>query len=93
MPPEKVEIRSRPAVLEGYQAQHLVDALVDLGAGDVVEDGVEAEVLLGRQLVVEGLLLEDEPDVAPHRLGLALHVEAVHGRSARRSAGRGCTAS
>jgi len=69
-----------PAVLEGHQAQHTIDPFVDLGAGDVVEDGVETQVLLGGQLVVKGLFLKDDPDAAPHRLGLALHVEATDAR-------------
>ena len=37
---------------------------------------MEPEVLLGRELVVEGLLLEDEADVAAHRLGPGGDVEA-----------------
>ena len=64
------------AVAQVDELEHAGDALVDLVAGHAVEDGVEAEVLLGGELVVERLLLEDEADVAPHRLRPRGDVEA-----------------
>jgi hypothetical protein len=72
-------------VREGNELEHPGDARLDLFSGHAVEDGVEAQVLLGGQLVVEGLLLEDEPDVSPHRPGVGDDVEAGH---ACRSGGR-----
>jgi hypothetical protein len=44
---------------------------------------MEPEVLLGGELVVERLLLKDEPDVPSDGLGLSGHVESGHRCSAQ----------
>ena len=54
-------------------------------ARHAVELGVQAHVLLGGQVGVERRVLEDEADVAPHRVALAVDVEAGDDR---RAAGR-----
>jgi len=64
------------AVAQVDELEHARDALVDLAAGHAVEHRVEAEVLLRREPVVEGLVLEDEADVAAHRLRSCRNVKA-----------------
>src|SRR5579875_210507 len=76
-------------VLERYQPKDSVDAPRHLVVWHPVEDGVEAQVFLRGQLVVEGLVLEDQADVPPHGLGLADHVEASHPRAAGRGPSQG----
>ena len=89
MPPEKVETRSSRRSSSADQAQHAVDPRVDPRGGHAVEHGVEAQVLLGGELLVEGLLLEDEPDPPSHRLRLGHDVEAVDARRTRGRPGEG----
>ena len=72
MPPEKFETRSDRRARQGRRARGRGRCA---GATEVprhaVEDGVETQVLLGGQLLVEGLLLEYKPDAPPDGLGLA----------------------
>lgn len=48
-----------------------------------VEDGVEADVLLGGEIQVQAGLLEDDADLLAHLFGLRLHVVAADGHFAR----------
>src|SRR6266498_4052256 len=68
---------------EPDQVQDLVQAGGHGVARDPVQLGVEAQVLLGGEVVVQGGVLEDQADAPPH-LGLALdHVEAGHAGAPR----------
>jgi len=67
------------SVRERHQLEHPRDPRLNLSVGDAVEHGVEPQVFLGRELIVEGLLLEDEPDVAADRLRPGGHIEAGDG--------------
>src|SRR5215217_9359706 len=58
--------------------QHLLAAVGGGGPVDAVQLAVEAQVLLGRQVGVEGRLLEDQADVAANLVPLAGDVEAGH---------------
>ena len=64
------------ALAQVDEVEYAGDPLIDLLAGHPVEDRMEAEVLLGGELIVERLLLEDEADVAAHRLGPREDVDA-----------------
>ena len=59
-------------VLEPEQVERLVDPDLALLAGQAVEAGAEAQVLVGGQVEVEGGLLEDDADLPanPERIGL-----------------------
>jgi hypothetical protein len=76
------------AVLAVPQAHHVHD-LPHPGrhgrAGHPVELGMEAQVLLGGQVSVQGGVLEDQPDVAADRVALGRGIVAGHARGARRS--------
>ena len=63
------------AVGQRHHLQDLVDPALGVGAAQPVEVGVEPEVLLGGQLQVQGLLLEDQPDPAAHLVALGDDVE------------------
>ena len=52
-------------------------AVGHLAAGHAVHHGVEAEVLLRGEVVVEGQVLEDEPDAGAHLVPLGRDVVAV----------------
>src|SRR5437773_10611081 len=51
---------------------------------DAVEDGVEAHVLLGGEVLVEARPLKDDRDLAPHRARLADDVAAIDRRATAR---------
>ena len=69
---------------EPHHVEHLVHAIADETAGHAVELGVEEEVLLRRQVEVEGGVLEHQSDVAPDLAPLGHHVVARHQRGAAR---------
>src|SRR4029453_2866575 len=66
------------ALPEVDHGQDLLAALGRRGPVDAVQLPVEAQVLLGRQVGVQGRLLEDQADVAPDLVALPGHVEAGH---------------
>ena len=72
------------AVGETDAAQHFADALLERGAAQAVKMADMRQVLFGRQLDVDALLLEDNADAAAHHGRLARHI-VVHdqGASAR----------
>ena len=51
---------------------------------NAVEDGVEAHVLLGGEVLVEARPLKDDPDLAPHRARLTDDVAAIDRRATAR---------
>src|SRR5438552_5947591 len=57
---------------------------------DAVQDGVEAHILLGREVLVEAWPLKDDPDLAPHRARLPGDVAAVDRRAATCRGERRC---
>ena len=66
-----------------HHREHLLHALARQRARHAVELGVEAQVLLGAQVAIQGGVLEHEADVAAHVVALALHVVPGHaGRAA-----------
>jgi hypothetical protein len=78
---------------EGDQIQHPANASVDLVVGDAVEDGMEPQVLFGGQLIVESLLLKDEPDVPAYRPWPLMRRRSRPPWPDPRSDGPGCRAS
>src|SRR6185437_113568 len=64
------------ALPEADHAEHLLHPRFDDLRFDPVELGVEAQVLLGAEVAVEGLVLEDEADVAAHVVAGGGDVEA-----------------
>ena len=66
IPPENVRTMLARRVHSPTISITASDAVVDVGGRDAVELGVELEVLLGGQVLVEGLVLEDEADASPH---------------------------
>src|SRR6202022_4875203 len=69
-PQQGGKVDNLPAVLERH---HPIERPVRVEA---VEDGVEAYVLLARQVAVDARLLEDDADLAADRGGLADRVGA-----------------
>ena len=67
-----------PPVPQADHVQHLLHPRRHRGRRHPVELGVEAQVLLGGQVVVERGVLEHQPDVAPDRVPLGGHVVAGH---------------
>jgi hypothetical protein len=63
--------------------EHLTHPRRDDPWVDAVELGVQAEVLVGGEVAVERLVLEDEADVAADVVALGGDVEAAHARVAR----------
>src|SRR3989475_10742414 len=63
---------------EVAEAQHRLDACRAVGAGDHVDAGVEREVLLDRQVVVEREALRHVADGRLDALGVAAEVDAPH---------------
>ena len=57
---------------------HLAHALGHGAARHPVQLGVQAQVLLGRQIPVERRVLEHQPDVAPHLVAFTLDIVASH---------------
>ncbi len=82
MPPEKVPTRLPAALPQPDHLHHLLHPRRDGLAGHAVELGVQAEVLLGREVAVERGVLEDEPDVAAHGVAFGDDVVAGHQRGA-----------
>ena len=76
--------QARRALGEPGHLEHVVDARPDLASRHAVELGVEAQVLLRRQVHVERRVLEHEADAAAHLEALAHHVAAGHQGAARR---------
>ena len=72
-----------PPVPEADHLEHFPEAIGDDGARKAVELGVEAQVLLGGQVVVDRGVLEHQAEVAPHLVALAHHVVTGHDRRAR----------
>lgn len=71
MPPREGPYQAGSAVPEAHHVEDLGQPLGHRRAGDAIQLGVEAQVLLGRQVVVEGGVLEDPAD-APADLGPAV---------------------
>ncbi len=79
----------------GEGAHHVVAAVAELdpleqiadappGVGDAVHVGVEAQVLLGREIAVEQRVVRDEADRPAHRHGVVSQVVAGDRDAARR---------
>jgi hypothetical protein len=69
--------------------QHLVHPGPDDAGVDVVELGVESQVLLGGEVAVERGVLEDQADVPAHVVALGDDVEAADARGAGRGQRQG----
>ena len=75
----RVRLDDAPASLpQPDHVEHLPQACADLRPRDPVQLGVEAQVLLGGEVVVESRVLEDQADVASHLGALGDDVEARH---------------
>src|SRR5215211_2056095 len=77
------------ALPEVDHGQDLLAALAGGGPVDPVQLPVEAQVLLGSQVGVQGRLLEDEADVAAYLVAFGGHVEAGHPGRALGGVGQG----
>src|SRR5208337_1569847 len=70
------------AVEQSHAGEDLVDALLEFGTAQAVEVSLMPEVLVGGELEVDALGLEDDADMAAQRSGLANGVEAGDGGAA-----------
>ena len=74
----------RAAIGQAHELEHRVEPRGHAGASQPIDGGVEAQVLLGAEMLVERGLLEDEAD-APANLGALPHdVESRHPGAAGR---------
>ncbi len=83
--PHSAGVRVReaaPPLPQPDHLHHLAHAAVDELARHAVELGVQAQVLLGRQVPVERRLLEDQADVAADVVAFGEHVVSGHERRA-----------
>jgi len=71
-------------VPQAHHLQHLTYPRRDRRLRHAVQVGVEAQVLLGREVAVQRGVLEHQPDVAPHRVPLGGHVVPGHDGPPRR---------
>ncbi len=78
MPPEKVWTGWSRRSPEVDHLEHLAHPRRDDPGVDAVQLGVQAEVLLGGEVAVERLVLEDEADVPADVVALGGDVEAAH---------------
>jgi hypothetical protein len=81
---ERVDPAAAP-LPEAHHLEHLLHAFAEQASGHAIELGVEAEVLLGGQVEIEGGVLEHQADVAPDLTPLGHHIVPRH---QRRPAGR-----
>jgi hypothetical protein len=72
------------AVRAGHQAERGPERV------QPIQEGVEADVFLGREVQIETGPLKDDADFAPHLTGVRRHVVATdaHRAAARRQQGR-----
>src|SRR5581483_1596718 len=77
------------SVPQADHVHHLLEAAVELALRHPVQLGVEAKILGGREVVVEGGVLEHETDLTTDLVSLANDVEAGDPRHARARAHEG----
>src|SRR5438270_54108 len=73
-----------PALPQPDHVEHLAQAVAELALRYAVELGVESQVLLGREVVVERRVLEHEANLAAHVCAASQDVEAGNGGAPRR---------
>ena len=66
------------AVKQVNQPKYILNPGIEDARGKIVEHGVEPEILLGGETVVERLVLEDEADTASNVVWRGQHIETCH---------------